>query len=235
VKTDEWAIVGKVRKPLLLEKNVVDFGDVSNLEEQVERTLRVQCLAPVASFAASCDPRNAGVDVIAPGDASGRCSLRVSLSQELPLGRFDFELNLVPASSGDEQLPALPVRVTGRIAEDIQVVPSEVTFGAVRIGESASETVTLRSLTGRPFTFQAAETSIDGVTVVSSSQAGEPTACRVALRPVQTGAKAGSVRFQLSSGGRSIIVPLRMSYVGLAPTNTATRHSTHEQHGILGS
>lgn len=235
-KLDEWRIVGQVRKALKVENGFVDLGDVSVLDERnVSAGVRVMCVEPVASLAASCDPAFGEVHDSTLAGPSGFREIQFTLAKGLPLGPFQTSLQLVPVEGEGKSLPPISVPVVGRMVEDIQFFPAEVALGAVKLGESESETVELRSLSGRVIAVESADGVVDGLNVDTERLPGQSGRCRLVMRPSRLGAISSKVNFTVRSGDKTVIVPLRVTCIGLPKADAVSRQASGVLPVQLGS
>jgi hypothetical protein len=132
--------------------------------------------------------------------------LTVTPAADLPVGRHEGSILVTATRPDGTLLPDQQVPVTLEVAPDVEAIPATVEFGCRDVGTEAAETVTLRSLSGRPFTVERVAAEGDGLTVDSSDRG------HTIRRRVTGGPWEGRVRFTVRlSGGQvsQVIVPVR--------------------------
>lgn len=109
-------------------------------------------------------------------------------------------------------LPVRQMRFEGKLVPDIEAVPGAVRVGGRILGETFEETITLRSLTGRPLPALRFEAEGDGLTIESLAENGQ---YRIRQKASQVGTQTNQVRFHGDSAGRPVTLTVPVSYTGL--------------------
>jgi hypothetical protein len=195
---------------LKLRPTKVSFYGMELLEEHQYPSLTAvaTALRPLDSLEAKCSPSLASVQVIPSKQDHNEFQIVITPSKALPLGPFRFEVLLEPKDSA-ATYPALPLLVEGRIASDVQAFPDSLVLGPGKKGDKLSESVTLRSASGRAFEVKKIDITSPDITV---EPAVVPSASGKTFRIVQNVSKPGtlssSVRFGIrkDNGKDSTIV-----------------------------
>ena len=140
-----WTITAMVRRALRLSASSLDFGTVSHYDRKAEAVMDV--LAAPGIEALKADAGTPWLTTVTRTPTGFRVAVR-------PRGEWPSEirgdLRLVPLRGGKE-LPAREAPLAGRVVEDVQPTAPIVHFGRRATGTKGEESVSLRSLTGRPF------------------------------------------------------------------------------------
>jgi hypothetical protein len=139
-----WTIWGRVRVPFVFEQPRLDLGRHSELAQPLlPRTVALTGLVPLATL--NCKTTLAHFKAQVQRTATrDRFELTLTPTKPLTCGFHTFEVQVFPQLVSGEELPGktLPVRV--RVESDLQTTPPVVVFGALPVGESAEEVLTLR-------------------------------------------------------------------------------------------
>ncbi|HEY7428459.1 MAG TPA: DUF1573 domain-containing protein [Gemmataceae bacterium] len=148
-----WTIRGCVRSAIRCDPPLVDFGRESELAQPLSpRRATIKTFAPLKNLTATCTPPQFDVTVQRhSAEGSDRFDLLVTPRGSLPRGEIHCTIALVPELSDGQRLPAKKIEVTGRVVGDVEASPPIISLGAYPIATSVEETITLRSLTQRPF------------------------------------------------------------------------------------
>jgi len=119
-----------------------------------------------------------------------------------------------------EVLPARRVTVVGRVREDVSSIPSGVSFGLKKVGESVHDTIILKSSSGKPFRVSQARPSSDKITV-KPQQSEEPFLAErrylVSAFVSMERDQQHSIQFQVvSNAGDKYHVDVPVQYFGVA-------------------
>lgn len=136
------------------------------------KTLKLVSSVPLQSLElrgnaafAECDlVRISGTDYI----------LSVKPRDDLPVGRFGFDIQLIPRLSSGKVLVMNPTRVEGVVSAEIDASPPELSWGARRLGSTQEARVLVRSRCGQTFriTSITADSEDTKVNIVISSGDG---------------------------------------------------------------
>jgi hypothetical protein len=208
----EWTVKGKVRRALALAPSTY-LGRFSELSQPLPALfIPLEILAPVGSVAAVCNRPGFTASVDLP-PAEGKAMLRLAPPPDLPVGPFEGTVTLKPVLKTGEPLPERHIRYSGAVVSDLQAEPTVVQVGGRRLGEAFEETVTVRSLTGRPVVTVKAEAEGEGPSV----EAVGDRQFRVRQVVCGSGAQTNRVRFTAEVNGRKTAAMLPVSYTGVRP------------------
>lgn len=148
-----WKIRGRVRSAIQCDPPFVDFGRESELAQPLSpQRVSVKTFTSVRSLKAVCTPRKFYVKVQRhSAKESSSFDLIVTPHEALRRGAIRCTISLVPELPNGKRLPEKKVLVIGHVVGDIEASSPSVLFGAQKVGTTAEDTITLRSLTVRPF------------------------------------------------------------------------------------
>jgi hypothetical protein len=134
-------------------------------------------------------------------------------ARTLPKGPIDAELVLTTRNgSGDDQPVNVHLPLNGAIVDDVEATPPEVVFSPQPVGSDLEETITLGSLTARPFSVLGASSSQPG-----SSIEVYPDRSVFKQRVTNTGMCRGNITFDIQNqSGKRTIISLPTFYLGKA-------------------
>jgi hypothetical protein len=211
----DWIIVGKVHTALRLDKNVLAFGRHSESAQPLRpQKFSVDGFVPLAALTARTNTPLFRAEVERRAKESDTFDVTVSPAI-LPRGQFHFELSITPHAIGNDNLPSRVLPITGWVVSDYEASPADTVFGAMRLGETGVDFVTLSSLTGRRFGVIAVKVHGDGLSV-ERVESTDAVVYRLQQRITKVGQQSGIVEFQLKTSDEeldSIRVPI--SYLGL--------------------
>jgi hypothetical protein len=149
-----WTVRGKVRSAITLTPRLVNFEDrlVRGLSFE-SQTVMVTSHTPITRLAISSDETIVRVTSRKVDRPTSGFKLAVLPSDTLPEGSFRTEITVQPIALDGALLPAQHLTVDGKVMPDVQPIPTAICFGASKLGETLSETITWRSTSRRPFTF----------------------------------------------------------------------------------
>lgn len=144
----EWTLAGDVRRAIDVSESRVRFGrSVVIGREPPPTIIDVQELVPLGKLTCSMDANYGACEISSTG--KGAYVLKVTPSQQLPAGVFDFDVLLNAALKDDGvQLPPVKIICNGTAISELEAIPSAVGRGTVPAGETLTEIVQLRSVTG---------------------------------------------------------------------------------------
>ena len=212
-----WQLTGRVRSALKVTPTVIDLGRPSVRGDRMpDLQVRVKALTQLGAVYSY----TGGVgfsSTVKPTVEPGEFNLVLRHDRGLPLGPIQFSVILVPCLPTGEELPEIKIPAFGEMRPDIQAMPEGgVAFGARPIGSVPEETVTLRSLTGRPFdvgSIKAEEESIQ-VDELPDPVAGTRS-FRIREKITKARNQARIVTIKVQSNGEMTTVRVPVSYYGL--------------------
>lgn len=215
---DVWKVRGRVRTAIRFEQTVLDFGRHSEAAQPLSpQKVLVTSFVPLQSLTAFANSDKVRVQVVSDPAAPGRqYELTVSVL-ELPTGPIQYQIDVFPRLGDGTSVVGKSLPVSGRIVSDIQASPSEATFGARSVGETAEELLTLQSLTNRRFEVTSVKAEGDGLAVerLPVESGGSPT-FRVKQSIAKAGEQHGRVVFGVRTAeGKDSEFVVSVSYLGL--------------------
>jgi len=196
----EWTIRGRIR-PLLSAPAEVHLGTHSDLRpDLLPRSFVVDSFVPLQSLNASTESELVEVAVHADEKVGNRyrIDLRTKPGADFSLGEYATAVTLRPVGESGP-LPTSTVLLSGRIVSDVQADPPEILFPTRSVNDVVEELVTLRSLTGIPFTVEGVRAFGDGITVALNR---DDKTYSVKLILTKAGKQTGSVVFDIKTKDR---------------------------------
>src|SRR5205807_771936 len=124
-------------------------------------------------------------------EGPSRYAVVVTPSPKLRRGVSTGTITLKPVAVGGKPLPTITLPVVVEVTPDVEAVPGRVLFPARDVGSEQGETVTLHSLSNRPFVLEQVAAEGPGVTAVP---ARDGRGVNVGLMIPSVGPLGGSVR-----------------------------------------
>ena len=201
LQQDPFTIRGRTHRVLRLSVRRIDFGRQKLFQGQAfpAQSVIVIPAVQVDSLKAACPTTFASVDVV-PSDGHGKeIEVRVTPQRALPAGPFRFDVTLQAYGTG-ERYPVARIPVEGVILSDIQAFPDSLVLGDRKIGETVTETITLRSASDTGFDVigiksDSADTLVEPTTVPGI----EDAVFNIAQKITKLGRQATFTRFLLRS------------------------------------
>jgi hypothetical protein len=162
-RVEGWTIHGKVRELLKLIPPLVTFGDLIRGQPAPDVLVKIESSVPLRKVGTKSKENNVCVDVVQKRPRN--FELSVVPSDTLPSGPFRLEVPLQPIGETEQILPAKKLIVTGIMHDEVEPVPSPLVLGALPIGQTASETIALKSITGKPFKVEKVQSLSNGLRV----------------------------------------------------------------------
>ena len=214
-----WEVHGQVRCPIAFSMPHLDLGESFVQGSQPpEADVPVVCLEPLQDLGATCVPALAEAEIVrSPG--GGRVSawtIHVSPNADLSQGPFKFDLTLSGNTAGGSAFNGIRIPVSGRVVPDAQVVPSQLVFGMVPLGDQMEQTVVVGSRTGMPIVGLDVASESKHLSVERSSVDAAPAEFRVHQPAAGLGFHRSEVTFTLryeDEGSSEAVLPV--SYFGL--------------------
>lgn len=209
-------------KPRAIHFSAEKFLDRSGPSEDVE----VVCAPGVTGFSATCDPPFATVTANCVSKDQRAGSLHVVTvrpNDNLPLGPFDFDVRF-RVNAGSDAFFVAPLRVSGVVADDIEVLPSRVALGDAPLGACLSDRIVVASRRHEAFFVNAARDgdAACGVTLTTDSAFAETHVLdlKVAVDCLGEASRRVDIPVVMAAGRRRS-VPLLVSYRGSQATVSA--------------
>lgn len=219
-----WELHGRIKLPFLLSAEPVDFGDrLTSGEQHPVEEVAVSVHPSIQITSASCEPEVAAV-WLAPVDSTTQRSFRLYIqpNSNVEAGLHRAIVSLIGQPLDGTSRLAKQVHVLLPVHQEVDCVPPSLHFGVLRIGERATQTVTLRSRTGRPFSVTGVELSdpsgsvrelrqVDGVDICHT--------CRIEIEATEAGNIARELRIKVCDKDNHLmfVVAVPVNYLGVAP------------------
>lgn len=125
-----WHVHGRVRNQLTVSSRLVNFLLVRGTPPSSQAVV-VKSAKPLRNLAARSGVGGAELHVqqTAAGDRECEYQVNITPPADLPLGAFDFVVELVPELADGSSLPAMPLKVIGQVVEDSQAIPAAIVAG----------------------------------------------------------------------------------------------------------
>lgn len=218
-----WKIRGRARRLMKLTPVGISYYDNRLIQGQVfpSQTVIVTPAIVLDSLLAKYPAELATVEIARCQERHNDFQVNITPQKGLPLGPFLFDVLLEPVSK-DKFLPIVKLPVEGRVMGDVQALPDSLALGARGIGETLTETITLRSISGVPFEVTRIKPDFKDTTVEPITVAGvSDKAFRICQHITRSGKQMFSLRFfVIKKNGECSTVLVNVSYHG-TPVNEA--------------
>jgi hypothetical protein len=145
-----WEVHGRVKQLLSTDKFLY-LGRHSGLAQPLApRRITIVSSAPLRSLTAETTLESLEASVEHAAAGKDTYVLTVSTDKKLSVGTVEGAVILKPVLADGQVLPPRRISVRGEIVPDLEAVPAGLQIGRRRLGDLIEESVTLRSLTGRP-------------------------------------------------------------------------------------
>lgn len=205
-----WNLRGRVKR-VVRTVPTVEFGLLSELGvpfrplvipvEPVVDIASITVSVSVPEFQAALRPRT--------GAESG-WALVVTPGPGLKRGAYKGTVTLMPVGHGGTPLTSLQLPLSAEVVPDVEAAPGAIFAGGREVGAEVTETLTLRSLSNRPFVVDRAEAEGNGVSVVVSD---DGRSCTVRVRVMAPGPGSGRVRLVVrpdKSASVELVIPVQV-------------------------
>ena len=206
-----WDIHCQILPTIRLKASVLSFGIQSDCNPNFEQAVDIEASDMVSSV--TCDaPPDWNVAVTA---AAGNAGFRAVIRSVRRLSPRDIEdvIRFTPVSREGRQLPAKDLKLRGRIVHDVIAVPAEIHFGQREFGTTGTESLCLRSLTGRKFRVESAIAASDNLIVKPSATDSDRRVYAASLNFAKSGGQETTVTFRIREEDENrvyeVMVPIR--------------------------
>ena len=189
-----WQVQGRIWCPLVISPPTLEFAEGSLVKGTPFefKSVRVVSQQPLKNLMPEYEPTFARAHVVpVVGDAC-RFQLNLAPAETLGVGEHEFAVMLKGIAQNGTVLPSVPLSVSAHVAHDVQLVPAEIRFHAVTVGDTARETVVLHSRTGKSFRVAEVRAEPENIHV---EWLPEPRQARVSLHATRQGPQRGAVQF----------------------------------------
>jgi hypothetical protein len=214
-----WTVHGQLRRLLRMNPPAVSFGErlVRGTPFSAEKVM-VTSEIPLERLDVKCPASYASVDR-EPIDGANKYMVALHPQESLLAGHFQFDIVLQAVPQDGATVPPVRLHVDGTVMEDVQSSPRALWFGARPVGSGCSETVILRSSSGRAFQVEGVETSSPSIAVAQVRSGGEKDwkLFRVTQEIAAPGLHEEEVRFVVKEVGQPLFkVGLPVTHHGVA-------------------
>lgn len=196
-----WTLCGRVVTPFNFVPPRPAFaeGSLVSGEQFCDMHIEVTAREPVAELTVDTDPSLCEVSLVAVADREGIFRVCVTPHAGLAVGRHEAVLRFSGKLRDGTHIQDLPLRVSIPVVDDIQIEPATVILGAVALGETASEVVTLVSRSGRAFTVRDFHSSSAALTIEALETGSEAVGrrYRILVRPDRAASDFAQVHFRV--------------------------------------
>ena len=217
-----WIITGEIKRlvKVSVPNNIFSCeAVVGRPREPFDAT--VTYLTTLEGLTAACNPTKAAVNV----EGGPRVfKLHISPRSDLPPGLTDFDITVQPKHA-TEDLPTSQWKMLVKVHQLVEPVPSTVSFGALPLGQIATQSITLMSRGDISFTIEAwksANTNTIVEPLVSAPGAATPNkAFKVTQRITELGSQQSAVVFSVRTAEQGdLIITCPIQYHGLPQATT---------------
>lgn len=140
---------GRVKSAIAVSARQIDFGRFAVTAKPPARVVPIRPLVALQNLDVSVE----GTSVLAELKviAQGKWELQIQPVMPSAVGRHEAKVRLAPTTAGGEQVPPITIPVAFDVLHDIQPDTSLIPLGAGHVGETLRSTLTVSSLSGRPF------------------------------------------------------------------------------------
>lgn len=201
--------------PTIRFNRTLYFDRKSNRESQIEQSLDIHATDDVHAieFASSRD-WSIEIQNSKATQLPGKMFIAVIRSRgELQNREINDRILLTPIGRDSRPLPPKELTVVGKIDDDVVGVPEDIAFGRVLIGSTRTESVCLRSLTGRQF--QVKRYFADNSSFIVTPISGPDSNFAVSTRFESVGEQSAKVEFLVQDdNGKEFRVAIPVRYHG---------------------
>jgi hypothetical protein len=212
-----WRLVGRVRPLIGVQSRVIDLGRCSDAAKPPPQNVVVASALPLRGLRATPSSSRLSCQVREVGDQRTRFELGIEPRAGIPAGDIRERITLTPVSDDGQALPETYLQVKGRVVPDIQCSPQGLLIQAAP-GAGFEESVTLFSLSGRPFDVAEVVVEDRAISVVEFGMASRGQHVYLVKRAVDSGdARPSEVHFRVRVGDEDVrTATLPISYVPAA-------------------
>ena len=165
--TPGWLVTAEVLSAVTVDVTKLGFAEgCVHQGESVTRRVRVATHVPLGGLEAEVVPANAGTAILVP-TGSGQYDLAISPNRTLPVGPFQFTVQVRPITPNWKPLTAIPVEVSGEMRPTVRAFPRTVLFGEVETPGMADAEVVLTLPPGDKWRVGRIESDSEGTKVVA--------------------------------------------------------------------
>lgn len=182
--SQKWLLRGRVKQPLLLSNPDVEF--VVDPVEPENETVRVRLTSalPIKTIASKSRHPVISSKVERVSDLAADLDFQLNgrwfshrlhlLGSRIIAAKVTLETELVDDSEVISLAPDIPIQISTQC--DVQVIPNSLSFGPNPLGTVDSDTVILRSRSGRPFSVRVLGDALETLRVCRDKMSGSQEA-----------------------------------------------------------
>jgi hypothetical protein len=228
----DWTFRAIVVPTLRVARRELAFGTVSERLGGLEGQMDIQTGPEVSRI--SCEAAPNWTRRWAPVRVDGEWRhYRLTVRSAGPLRPKTIadSLRVTPYGREGQPLPTKSLEITGRVVHDVVAVPPEVFFGRQDCGRTGTDTLALRSLTGRKFRIaEVSPGSADMVVAGGRDPSGEAV-YTVRWRLTKAGDQRSGVAFTVIEGdGRRYVLTVPLAYFGAPRPSRSLSQVGSEEH-----
>lgn len=210
-----WTVRGVVKSRVSVDGRELAFGDLCGQGgPAVTRAMKATAHVPLASLDASAPADKATVSVVPAPKRPGGYDVRVTPNPDLPLGAFQFDVQLTATTPDGAKHKCVAFRVGGEIRSPVRVIPDQVLLGEHRTGTTAEAIVSVK-LPGAGWSVDRVETERTDTTVTAAPPLDERPTYRISQLIAKSGDGSCQVRFVCRKpGGQLETVPATVRWAG---------------------
>jgi hypothetical protein len=218
-----WKIRGHVKRAISLDPKQVDLGGDLICGRIVQsKVVMAACHSPLAALRAELDTRVASIRIdrtSSEPNGAQNFTIRVTACPRRDPGLFEFDIPLHATLVDGVALPPVLLHVRGIAWESTVPVPSSLLFGAVTIGKTATETVSLECTDGN-FEVECVEPASELIVEPKRAGYADQKHFAVHLTPLREGDQALQLGFQVRQEGEKAhkVVVAKVFYHGISKT-----------------
>lgn len=217
---ESWAVHGVVKSRVSVDGRDLAFGDLCGQGgPAVTRAMKATAHVPLVAVEATAPADKATVRVVPAPKRPGGYDVRVTPNPDLPLGPFQFEVQLTATMPDGAKYKCVGFRVQGETRSPVRVIPDQVLLGEHPTGITTEATVSVQ-FPGAGWSVDRVETErTDTVVTAAPSLDNRPT-YRVSQLIAKPGDHTAQVRFVCRKpNGQFETVPATVRWYG-EPTVT---------------
>jgi hypothetical protein len=206
---------GRVKSAIVVPARSIDFGRFPATATAKPRVIPIRSLVGLRELAVSAEGLSVAVDL--KQLAIDKWELHVQPATAA-VGRHETKVKLTPTTSADEKASPITVPVVFDVLHDIQPDTSLVPLGYGRVGETLSGTLTIVSLSGRPFARPTCDVKEVSVQTATATAPQVSHTFRFERTVAATGNQTAPVIVRGSDAdGQSFELRVEVQWYGLAP------------------
>ncbi len=209
-----WVLRGRVRTVLRPEVNVLQLGNESIRQPQIERTVKIAGLPGIERIECAAGAHWAA---LVTKDSPGLFVLTLRARLPFQPRQISDTIRLKAFDAADQALPERALSITGEFVRDVVPYPRAAYFGSLGVGEAKEEEVRFSSLTGRGFRIVGVRNTSADLPIGVSCRGTEGSDLRYVVRLAadRAGECATALDFQVEEAdGTNYVVTVPVRYLG---------------------